>query len=250
MSLENQWFWPKNLERQNKAARQAAPGDGLSGDWASYAQANRGDGLAGSEIEKHNVVDPRARVEMYRRALAPAQIVSIADLGCGLGFTADALSKVFRTESVTGYEISDDACEFAAQRFPNLRFIPGAVLPGEPLFASYDLILCQEFYPFTRTADLEFHKLFIDGLLASLTARGVLLITLTSKDPENSILANIGRLEQGLQRKGIRLTLTSLPHERVYRYLPSYRIARLLTDALCRMTGKAVFKAVMISRQR
>ena len=241
---------PESLRRQDTEARNADP-EAITkmSDFGSYARANRGGGLSDSGIESHNLIAPMNRVRIYRCATRGVKIASIADLGSGLGFTSAALADVFSTKDVTGYEISKDACEFAARKWPALNFVAQALVPGTKLMQQYDLIIAQEFYPFNRTTDRPLHEQWIHTIADSLTKGGVALITLTEGSRE-SILSNLGHVKPILEKRGCAMTSFSLPFDRVYSWLPLYQLARLASNVLSILLKRPRFMAIRIIRNQ
>ncbi len=249
MTSNSEWFHPGSLNQQNKDARNSPPG-ASKGDFGSYSAANRGAGLAGSEIEQHNVIDNAlVRAKIYHGFLGKRSVKSIADIGCGLGYTANALSEEFGTKSVDGYEVSYDACEYASRTFPSLKFFPGALEPGKELPRAYDLVLCQEFYPFTRTNDFTFQSQYAEGFACSLTSAGVLLIMQTSRGRENSVLSNLDRLCPHLQEKGFSVTFHNLPFDKVFKVFPKYFVAKTISLFFGIVLRKWFPMAICISRK-
>lgn len=240
---------PAILKEQDAEARISNPESiSVRSDFGSYARANRGRGLTDSGIEHHNLITATNRACIYRDAIGSMEVRTIADLGCGLGFTSSALAEVFVNSSVTGYEISQDACEFARRNWPDLRFIQGAVSPNASLGDRYDLVIAQEFYPFTRTDDPDIHAQFIHTIAESLTDQGIALITLTEGSPE-SVLDNAVYLARILAPVGIAVSVFSLPFDRVYAKLPIYSLAKLASCFLGFLLKKPRFMALSISRR-
>ena len=90
-----------------------------------------------------------------------------------------------------------------------------------PLGRMYDLVV-QEFYPFTRTADLGVHLGYIDALQKSLCDGGVLLIGL-SEGTNEPILSNITKLQDEPITENINLSFRRLPFDKVYQKLHHMR---------------------------
>lgn len=155
--------------RPDRLAQAAAAECGnlsAGGDFGSYARANSTGSLAGSGIESHNLVFADARVALYEQIWRVLRLNAIADIGCGLGLTSAALARKFPAARVHGYELSPDAVEFARRSFPQATFECRAIGKDSVLGPRFDLILCQEFYPFTRTADLALQTDILQGLCA------------------------------------------------------------------------------------
>jgi SAM-dependent methyltransferase len=245
--VRNDWFLPKNLEKSQAECMSSDPGRiSEGGDFASYARANRGVGLTGSGIESHNLTNPSIRIRLYKHILGSVPRKKIADIGCGLGFSSKALADVFLA-NVDGYEVSLDAVQFSKRTWPGLCFFCRAIEPGIPLGQTYDLIVAQEFYPFTRTAELSIHLGYVDVLERSLNGGGVLLIGL-SEGTKESILSNISQLQDHLQNKSLNISLVRLPFDKIYQKIPFYAIANLLSLILSFLMKKPRFCVVLIER--
>ena len=104
-----------------------------------------------------------------RRARVPTS-GRIVDVGCAFGHITNAIQSVFGA-SVVAYDIdlSHASTTIAQKRYPNCHFRAGSAddLSG---FAdhSIDLIHAREFYPFTRTGDVELHRHFLRGFAPKL----------------------------------------------------------------------------------
>lgn len=219
---------PEYLSREAKAARGNV---NASGDFGSYAKANLNDCLEGSGIENHNLVFACGRVELYRQLWREIPLNSIADIGCGLGLTTGALVDAFTGSHVNGYEISPDAVEFARRHFPKASFECHAFCPDSDLGRRFDLILCQEFYPFTRTASWETQSEFLTVLRRHLTDHGCIVIELSERDFETSILCNLDKIS------GFHIDRAVMPYDRVFRRLPFLSLAQAVSFVLGRATG-------------
>lgn len=227
MSNDKQWFDPDNLAAQEQAIRGAAPEEGRGkGDFGSYALVNRGGGLAGSGIESHNLIHAEARARLYRQLLGGWHPASIADLGCGLGLTSGALKRAYPQAAIQGFEVSGDAVDFAARTFPTCRFTRMALAPDSDLGGRFELVLCQEFYPFTRTGDWETHRGFLHLAMNHLAPGGRVLVVLSERDSHATILNNRGALATLARDQGWTLAERVMPYDRVFRNLPILALAR------------------------
>ena len=233
-----EWFDPEALDTQQSSTYSTHADDQrIGGDFGSYAIANRGGGLAASGVESHNLVYGNHRVAQYATVLGNRTFNRIADIGCGLGITTNALAQRYPRAEVIGLEVSQDAIEFAQKNFHGPQFVRTAITPATRLPGSFDLILCQEFYPFTRTSRPETHRAYAEHFLQHLLPGGVLLIELSERDREQSILVTIGGFDFDYE-------VRSLPFDRVYRHLPVFLPAlmasRILAAALSRATNKCI----------
>lgn len=236
--MKDDWFLPEKLSAQEQQSRGK---DGL-GDFGSYARVNRTGTLADSEIEGHNLVFADARVRLYVQMLPLRAYGAIADMGCGLGLTTGALAAAFPQAKVSGYDISHDAIEYGARTYPAASFRQFAIAPDTDFGATFDLILCQEFYAFTRTADWAVQSAYIDGFLAHLNPGGVLAIELSERNAEGTVLVN----RRALAARGA--IFKRMPYDRVFRTLPVSGAANLCSWVLERCMG--VDRNLLILLQR
>lgn len=250
MAETDYWTNPDVMARLD-AEMSAAPAlDGLAekGDFGSYAVANRGGGLEESGVEHHNLFHVEGRVALYAAALPQRPFGAIADMGCGLGLTTDALRRRLGAETADGYEISSDAVAFASRTFPDSRFHRIGITPGTAFGRNYDLILCQELYAFTRIADQDFQQAMIANFMAHLNPGGMLLIELSERDADRTVLANLPAIEELCVAHGWGFNHAMLPYDRVWRYLPVLPAARMASRLLRGLTRRDANFVLMLSR--
>ena len=73
--------------------------------------------------------------------LIPGKNIKLADMGCGAGFTTNALKNYYESSLVFGYEISYDAIEYAKNKFPQCHFEQKKIDPSLDLGdIKFDLI--------------------------------------------------------------------------------------------------------------
>jgi len=245
--MDEHWLSPKNLNESQAKWRSTDPSsmrDG-GGDFSSYARVNRGEGLLGSGIEAHNLVNCASRVRAYKHIVGSRRS-KIADVGCGLGFLSIALMDIFAAR-VDGYEVSLDAVEFAKSRWDGPRFYCQAIEPSVPLGRMYDLIVAQEFYPFTRSSDCNLHLGYLDALLQSLSLNGVLLVGL-SEGTKESILFNIEKLRNALGSSHMEISIRRIPFDKVYNAMPMYAVANFVSQVISFVLKKPRFCVLLIKR--
>jgi SAM-dependent methyltransferase len=210
-SGDSPWWSPKSIREQEQHIRRLADQGKLDtrNDFASYRALADGADPISAGLHHHNPYTEthiRALCRDYKNILqhltfSPPQ--RIVDLGCGAGFTTGGLKQLWPHAHVEGIDVSHDAVRFASAKWTNCSFTARAIDPTEPLSTEqYDLILCQEFYPFTRTSSLREHQKWITYVTSQLTQRGAALITVTASNQE-SITANIKALKQSFALKQI-----------------------------------------------
>jgi SAM-dependent methyltransferase len=231
---EAPWWSPEVLAAKERLVRSGVDeaSSDIRNDYAAYKSLNAGADPIASGLYLHNEFDwkrIRAVCADYRRIVGSVSLQQpgrIADLGSGAGFTTEGLRRTWPGATVVGFELSEDAVEYARRQWPHCRFTPGAIRHDSPLAdGPFDLIVCQEFYPFTRTDRLDDHRQWIEFVRANLSPGGVGLITVTSSNTEsiNSTFAvlrhasNVGRVR-----------------------LAAPRLARKLPFVLSRIAGSAL----------
>jgi len=111
---------------------------------------------------------------------------------------------------VEGFDVSRDAVAHASKLWPGCRFVAGAIRPDTQLtMTRYDLIVCQEFYPFTRTASVDEHEKWLTFVATNLSEDGIAMIAVTAANYE-SINATFGELRQKFNVRCIRIAVPKL----------------------------------------
>jgi len=104
--------------------------------------------------------------------------------------------------------------------FPGPIFEHIALTPETALGRRFELVLAQEFYPFTRTADTALHGAYLDLLLRHLEPGGICLIVLSERDRHKTILSDLGAASRRCHAHGCTLARRRLPFDRVFHHLP------------------------------
>lgn len=189
MALEKdeEWILPENLRRQEKEeiAKVDRNLDASGGDFGSYYRLlkDQNDDWARS----HAVIDD-AEADLYAGQVATAleadgptpKDLALLDVGCGPGPITAALRRRLGG-SATGVDISESGTAYGRRRFPDCAFLAAAVDENLVLPQKYDVIHAREFYPFTRTGDLETHRRYLDILLKYLKPGGVVVLTVLAE---------------------------------------------------------------------
>jgi SAM-dependent methyltransferase len=236
--MSDEWFSPARLEAQSRDSNRENAG----GDFGSYAAVLRTGRIVGTALESHNLVRAAERVRQYRCVLPRRHYASIADIGCGLGFTAAALAQEFTGAHVFGYEISEDAVLYGQKTFPDVVFRRQGIDPQSDLGERFDLVLAQEFYPFTRTADWAIQKPLIDMIFRHLKPGGILLIELSERGREGTVLANRDLIA------GVRAE--RLAFDRIYRKLKVFWLARIASGVAGPLRGVDRNIALILEKPR
>lgn len=242
--LNTPWFDPNALDKSQEDFRNKRFDNlNIKNDFASYAIANRGDGLQGASVNSHNLVKALPRIKQYNDILGRTNFNRIADIGCGLGITTNALAEYYVNSKVTGFDVSLDAVEFATKNFPRAEFVKMAISPSTPLPYVFDLILCQEFYPFTRTNDFDFHNSFIQHFLNHLSPNGVLLIELSERDYNNSVMVNLNKIVTEFDTYVISF-------DKIYNILHNFFLSRTLSMIIGKVLSVPYNRVIIIEKSK
>lgn len=173
------WWKPKNLKTSEKAFLEKEQLEELDteNDFGSYKVMRLYNDIERSQIISHNDIQPNYHVKTIKKLLRNYSPNSIADLGCGLGFTTNELKNIYPNASITGIDISEDAIAYARDNFTLCRFLCEAIDPETAdQNLEFDLIIAIEFYPFTRTGVFNYHVEYISHLTKDLAEEGKLVI--------------------------------------------------------------------------
>lgn len=193
-NVENEWWSPQAISQQEVHIRALAERGQLDtrNDFASYHALADGADPISAGLHHHNPYEPehiaalcRDYHNLFQRLRVP-KVENIADLGCGAGYTTAGLKRTWPDSRVEGIDVSHDAVRFANAQWSGCRFTAKAINPGEQLSdGKLDFILCQEFYPFTRTDSIAEHEKWLNFVLQNLSTHGVAVITVSSANSES-----------------------------------------------------------------
>ena len=186
---ENSWWTPKNLKEAEKAFRgELNLGEiNTKNDFGSYKVMLETNDLEYSKISLHNDLSPEYKIR-YIKKLVKIQnnFKIIYDVGCGLGFTTNALSQFYPNYEVIGVDISNDAIEFGKAISKVTKFQSEVIDPKDKSQKfKADMICAFEFYPFTRTDDLTSHIEFISHFSKDLNRNGKIIIFQKWNNPKS-----------------------------------------------------------------
>ena len=245
LSDDERWILPENLKRQERReVEQIEQGiDAPVGDFGSYHALFTGKNT--ESVKEHAVLDAHYLSSYVRQAkiLLDAagcpETPDILDVGCGPGAVSAALAEVYPRGRVLGVDISESAIAYAKKLYPRCEFLAAAVDEKMALPRKFDVIHAREFYPFTRTGDVDFHRRYFDIFAANLAPNGLVLVSLV--DGEKNLSKNIAALSAHLEGRGLSpLRLTFMAHPKLARWLP-LALARTATKALLSTRGRRPF---------
>lgn len=237
LSDDECWILAENLKRLEKEAIAEVDkgADGSQGDFGSYYALLTG---KNTEWVKAHAVSDAAYLASYARQLrrllreegAASSGIRLLDVGCGPGILTSSLSRGFPGCRARGIDISVSAIQYGRLQYPDCRFDVVSVDGGMELGERFDVVHAREFYPFTRTGDLEFHRTYLEALARHVDASGALVLTLLSSP--KSLAGNAAALAPSLEAAGMtpfrRVTLASA---KIPGWVPS-AVARAATALL------------------
>jgi len=237
---DEKWILAENLKRQERKdiASVERGEDGSGGDFGSYYALLTGKNT--EWVKAHAVSEERYLLSYVRqlRRLLPdleGKKISLLDVGCGPGLLTQKLAAGLGDCQASGIDISESAIAYARKRFPACRFDVVSVDGKMDLGRKFDVVHAREFYPFTRTGDLDFHRQYVEVMAKHVAERGALVLTLLSTS--KSLAPNVDALAPTLAALGMtpfrRETLASARLEA----LAPLALARAATALSARLKG-------------
>ncbi len=232
LEKESEWMLVDRLRDSENQLRQKTvleEGDKY-GDFGSY-RSLLNNGLSNSMIAVHNAIGVQARdyvdilskIIQYHLKYKP---MLIADMGCGAGFITNELKIKFPESRVIGYDISQYAIEYAKTHWLKAEFHCMGIDHESNFGLRFDIIHCREFYPFTRTNNIEFALGYLNMFKKYLNHNGAIVLTLAHT--EKCILNGINSLSSNINNS-LTYKKIMLPSRYLYRYTRNLSIANALT---------------------
>ena len=237
-----EWWEPNQLKKVESDFRNKSKIDQCDphNDFGSYRRLLLGDSFEDSQIAEHNDINPEMKIRLIKRYLRLNKIKSILDIGCGVGFTTNAIGRIFPEAQVLGVDVSKDAIEYAKAKFQMLDFQVRVISPNENIFGFFDAIFCFEFYPFTRNNNPEFQASMIKWLMQMVPDDGILLIY--QKWNQINSLSSIWHEVADYCFPEFYLTVTKLPHPKFSILMPFFAYP---LSALLSLFGREGFRYVL-----
>tara|TARA_B110000003_G_scaffold266373_1_gene293259 strand:- start:659 stop:1423 length:765 start_codon:yes stop_codon:yes gene_type:complete len=233
------WWKPQSLKISEKKFRNKNELDQVDvhNDFGSYKVMLKTNDATKSIISTHNELTPSYRVKAIKGILGGFVPEKIYDLGCGLGFTTNEISREYPCADVIGMDISEDAIAFGKKNFSSCQFLCEAVDPErkDQVFCA-DLIYAFEFYPFSRTSDLNDHKQYLAHLTDELSENGKLVIFQLWNNPE-SLSANYSKLAALFPN--LQFALYSMPLRQIGRFV-RFRILANILSVIARLVLRSI----------
>ena len=245
----DKWWTVENLSKTQEKALESNDFNELDGygDFGSYRRVLLGDDIENSMLGFHNSLNPGPKVDFCHGLLKRSadKVASVLDVGCGMGYTANEMSSLYPNARVLAIDISEDAVKFGCKNFSGVDFVCQPIDPEKPALGQFDIIFAFEFYPFTRTSELNTHLNYIKYLSSQLNPGGSLVIHLSWGQSE-SIYTTIRNIEKALPE--FKFSIHTVPNEKVHRIF-KIPFLSVVFDSLARLfLRRAPNKGIVISR--
>lgn len=242
------WYYPKNLKQlENDQRKMGVSEVNPTTDFGSYKIMLETDDPEKSLIASHNDINPDQKIAMIKSDIIKSgvnghEINRILNVGCGLGMETKSIAEIFNAETL-GIDISTDAILYARKKYQDqkISFLDACVDENLELNVKYDICLAIEFYPFTRTNDIEFQINIIRSLFKNLSQNGTLVIHQTW-DINDSLKENIHSICKTLNKK---IFLSDFEHLGLYKKFGNNRLTNLAIKFLrfsSKLSGRDFFK--------
>ncbi|MEK9657752.1 MAG: methyltransferase [bacterium] len=232
------WVHPERLSEKNQEAKNTDTENikAFGGDFGAYGYINRTGKFDDCDIASHNNLNPIRLINHISPYLKGIKINKIADLGCGLGLTSNALAERFDDAKVYGYEISTEAIEYAKRTFKKPVFQLKGIDKNTVFNHSFSFILAQQFYPFTREitphSSLDYPISIMRVCLEHLEDKGMFVIADVLDNP-SFIDKRLGECRKAFPEYSFTVKVT-YPSKIVDTFLFSNRYLSILYCLLCK----------------
>ena len=244
-----EWFRQEELKKQEEKYRLNEVIPNNLNDFGSYKLMLKEGDIEKSNITNHNDIIPKEKIKSIERVcknLFAKPPNKILNLGCGLGFETIALSEIYNCE-ITGIDISKDGINYAKKYNNNSKtnYISKVIDKNFLLNKKFDACYAIEFYPFTRTENLEFQKNIVSAIFKNLNI-GAPLIIYQLDTEKNSIHKNIKEISSLLN---IKSKVISKFHPKIFRLVPNLSLVNFLCSILEFFFNKTYGKTIIIFRK-
>jgi len=248
VAQQSEWWRPENLLSDDRRISQSEDLTALDPrtDFGSYRMLCEGAEPESTQIATHNDVQPGHKVAAIARLLRIAEPRDILDAGCGVGYTTEALAKHYPRAKVLGVDISTDGITYARRKHRKAGFMVAPLSPEAVKIGLFDLIFCFEFYPFSRNADAQVQRDFIEYFIDQLNENGQLVIYQIWNNAQ-SLSAVYDSLVSALPN--LQLTVYKIPHPKLLGRFP-WALAWLIAVALGMVTGRELLRKVLVIDRR
>lgn len=243
----NNWFYPENFKESERKHREKNINPDVKNDFGSYKVLLKTGNIKESMISAHNDINPKGKLKVLKKIihkfLKIKKINSILNVGCGTGFETKGLSEIYNSYT-TGIEASLDGIAYAKKYNSNkkTKFIGKTIDNNFLLDTKFDICFAIEFYPFTRTTDLEFQKSIISAIFKNLKKGGSLIIYQLDVDFD-SLNNNITELSSLLNKN---IKVISNFHPKIFKFLPNLTLTKFVCLTLEKLSKRTLGKIIII----
>tara|TARA_B110000003_G_scaffold254948_1_gene271356 strand:- start:53 stop:796 length:744 start_codon:yes stop_codon:yes gene_type:complete len=242
------WFLPENLKESELRHRDNEHDIDKSNDFGSYKLLLKNNDFENSMIKSHNDINPKQKIKVLKKLTDKfkknKKNHSILNVGCGTGFETKALSEIYKCH-ITAVDASFDGIEYAKKFNSNskIEYIFKTIDSDFTLNKEFDICYAIEFYPFTRSKDLEFQKNIISSIFNNLSKEGILVMYHLETDKHDTIKNNIKELSVLLQKQ---VKTYSKLHHKIYQYIPNYFLSKLCVIILEKILNRDIGRQLII----
>jgi len=184
---ESEWIFPGNLRKQEERERKEVE-DGTfdgGGDFGSYYAYLKGINL---DFIKSHVVTDDQRANKYVKHMTyllqkhDLKIEgNVIDIGCAIGTISNEINILNKNGKTYGLDISEDAIKVAKKKYPNCIFSNQSADNLDNFDNEYfDVIHAKEFYPFTRTNDIQYPLKYLKLFHSKLKQHGFVVLQMVA----------------------------------------------------------------------
>lgn len=183
MLKDEKWILPENLIKGETRERELVNSgkiDGRSHISAYYAYKL---GIDKNSIKHHAILEDKtdrkyaAVLNLFLKKWNYKLEGNILDVGCGIGTVTNAIREYNPNGRTVGLDICKSAIDVAKERYDECEFYAQSADKLDNFENNYfDIMHSREFYPFTRTDDVDFHLRFLKHFHKKLKPNGVLVL--------------------------------------------------------------------------
>lgn len=204
---EERWILPdKLIERENRTIEIVDHGKINSRDHVAAYYAYKL-GIDKNAIKNHAFSEEgmsKKYVAILNGFLAKNNVNlsgAVLDVGCGVGSITNAIREYNLNGRTIGIDICKSAIDVAKDKYNKCEFYCESADSLERFEDNYfDIIHAKEFYPFTRTNDVDFHFRFLKPFYRKLKPNGALILQMV--DLEKGFRNTFSKRKKDLEKMG------------------------------------------------